>query len=165
MPIYEFYCSDCHTIYSFLSHSVNTEKRPACPKCGRPELERKLSLFAISKGRKEEDSEGMPDVDESKLERAFESMAGDLDNLDEEDPRAAAGLMRRLFDATGMQMGRGMEEAIRRMEAGEDPEAVEAEMGDVLENEDPLLAKGKPNLKAIRQRFLPPKVDPTLYEL
>jgi putative FmdB family regulatory protein len=165
MPIYEFYCSDCHTIYNFLSRSVNTEKRPSCPKCGRPELERQISLFAISKGRKDEASEGMPDVDEAKMEQAFESMAGELDGLDEEDPRAAARLMRRLFDASGMRMGQGMEEAIRRMEAGEDPEKIESEMGDLLENEEPLLAKGGGNLKAIRQRLLPPRVDKTLYEL
>jgi hypothetical protein len=58
-----------------------------------------------------------------------------------------------------------MEEAIRRMEAGDDPEQIEAEMGDVLEGEEPLISKGKPNLKLLRQRFLPPKVDEALYEL
>ncbi len=50
MPVYEFYCADCHTVYNFFSQSVNTAKRPTCPKCGRPELERRASLFAISKG-------------------------------------------------------------------------------------------------------------------
>jgi putative FmdB family regulatory protein len=164
MPIYEFYCADCHTIFNFLSRVVNTEKHPACPKCARPELERRMSVFAISKGRKEE-SEEAPDMDDAQMERAFESMAGELDSLDEDDPRAAGRLMRKLFDASGMQMGHGMEEAIRRMEAGEDPEQIEAEMGDVLEGEEPLISKGKPNLKLLRQRFLPPKVDEALYEL
>jgi putative FmdB family regulatory protein len=163
MPIYEFYCTDCHTIFNFFSRTVNTEKRPACPKCGRPELERKISLFAISKGRKE-DSEGMPEVDEDKLERAFESMAGEMDDLDSEDPRAAARMMRKLFDVSGMRMGSGMEEALRRMEAGEDPEQIEAEMGDVLENEEAWFEGGKPSAQALRRRFLPPQVDETFYE-
>jgi putative FmdB family regulatory protein len=165
MPVYEFYCRDCHTIFNFYSRTVNTEKRPDCPRCGRPELERQVSLFAISKGRKEEAQDGMPDMDDAQLERAFESMAGDLDQLDEEDPRAAARMMRKLFDATGMRMGPGMEEAMRRMEAGEDPEQVEAEMGDVLESEEPFFDQGKPNLKALRRRFLRPQVDETFYEL
>jgi hypothetical protein len=26
MPMYEFYCPDCNTIFTFLSKSVNTEK-------------------------------------------------------------------------------------------------------------------------------------------
>ena len=33
MPIYEFYCRKCNTIYNFFSRSVNTEKIPFCPKC------------------------------------------------------------------------------------------------------------------------------------
>ena len=35
MPIYEFYCSGCHTILSFLARTPNTRKRPACPHCGK----------------------------------------------------------------------------------------------------------------------------------
>lgn len=37
------------------------------------------------------------------------------------------------MDTTGMRMGEGMEEAMRRMEAGEDPGKVEEELGDVLD--------------------------------
>ncbi|MDP3283707.1 MAG: zinc ribbon domain-containing protein, partial [Desulfobacterales bacterium] len=33
MPIYEFYCQDCNTIYNFFSKSVNTKKSPNCPMC------------------------------------------------------------------------------------------------------------------------------------
>ena len=164
MPIYEFYCLDCHTVFNFFSRRVNTEKRPACPKCGRPELERKLSSFAISKGQKE-DTGDLPDLDDSKMEQALASMAGEMENVDEDDPRAAARMMRRLFDASGLRMGSGMEEAIRRMEAGEDPDQIEAEMGDVLENEDPLSPERKTTLKGLRQRLLPPTVDDQLYEL
>jgi len=43
MPIYEFYCEPCHTIYNFFSRSVNTGKRPACPKCGQGELVERYS--------------------------------------------------------------------------------------------------------------------------
>ncbi len=60
----------------------------------------------------------------------------------------------------------GMEEALKRMEAGEDPEKIEAEMGDVSE-EDPFTAEaaGKKSLKGLRRGPLPPSVDPNLYEL
>jgi hypothetical protein len=34
MPIYEFYCEDCHTIFNFFSKNVNTTKKPN----GRPAL-------------------------------------------------------------------------------------------------------------------------------
>ena len=60
VPVYEFYCADCHTIFKFLSRRVNTEKSPACPQCGRPELDRQISIFAISKGASK-DAEGDDD--------------------------------------------------------------------------------------------------------
>jgi putative FmdB family regulatory protein len=161
MPVYEFYCPDCHMIFNFLARRVNTEKRPGCPKCSKPDLERRVSLFAISKGRKESDEEPMPD-----MEQAMEAMAREADGLDEEDPRQVAGLMRKLYDATGMNLGPGMEEAIRRMEAGEDPDKIEEEMGDIMEEEDPFSGEGvKRGLKSLTKRHLPPQVDDTLYEL
>jgi hypothetical protein len=98
--------------------------------------------------------------------KAMEAMAGDMDGVDEEDPRQAAQMMRKLFDATGLKLGAGMEEAIRRMEAGEDPDRIEEELGDVIEAEDPFGASpGKGMIKDLKRRFLPPKVDETLYEL
>ena len=166
MPVYEFYCGDCHVVLNFLSRRVNTEKRPECPHCGRAALERQVSLFAISKGRKESDGDdGLPDLDEADLEQAMGALAAEAEGMDEEDPRAVARMMRKLYDATGMDLGDGMEEAIRRMEGGEDPDKVEEEMGDLLEGEDPFSGSGKKRLKGLRRRLLPPRVDDTLYEL
>jgi putative FmdB family regulatory protein len=178
MPIYEFYCRHCHRVFNFLSRAVDTEKTPACPRCGGTGLTRRASAFAISRGRKEEpkpESPG-PDIDEARLERAMQALAGEMDSLDENDPRQGAHLMRRLFEATGVPVAGGMEEALRRMEAGEDPEKIEEDMGDVLE-EDPfgglLGGEGeergpddeqKKNVGRLR-RMLPPSVDPELYEM
>jgi putative FmdB family regulatory protein len=164
MPIYEFYCSDCHRIFNFFSSRVNTEKQPDCPKCGRGGLERQVSMFAISKGRKEADADPMPDLDDAKMEAAMEALAGEAEGIDEENPRQVANLMRKLYAATGMKLGAGMEEAIRRMEAGEDPDAIEEQMGDLLEGEEELTA-GAAGLKGFRRKFLPPAHDDTLYEL
>ncbi len=161
MPVYEFYCADCHAIYNFYSRGVNTKRRPACPTCGRPELERKASTFAISRGLQKN---LVPDLDESRLERALTSMAGELHGIDETNPRAAAGMMRKLFGASGLSLGAGMEEALRRMEAGEDPERVEAEMADVLEQEEPLAESSRKHLQELR-RLLPPRTDQTWYPL
>ena len=166
MPIYEFYCSDCHTIYNFRSKKVNTEKRPDCPGCGQPKIKRQISLFSISKGLTENADDSIPDIDETKLERAMESMAGEMEGVNEEDPKQVAHLMRKLYDATGLGMGSGMEEAINRMEAGEDPDKVGEEMGDILDGEDPFVKKDKKKILAgLKRKFLPPTVDETLYAL
>ena len=166
MPVYEFYCPDCHMIFNFLSRRVDTEKRPDCPKCRRSKLGRQVSLFAISKGRKESDEDPLPDVDEARMEQAMEALAAEADGLNEDDPRQMARLMRKLYGATGMNLGQGMEEAIRRMEAGDDPDKIEEEMGDIMEQEDPFSGEGPAKgLKSIRKKYLRPRVDDTLYEL
>jgi putative FmdB family regulatory protein len=162
MPVYEFYCAVCHTIYNFLSSRVNTEKRPACPRCGRPELDRQVSRFAVSRGQKEEPVEGMPDLDEARLEKAMLSMAGELEGMDENDPRQMARFMRRLTEATGMNLGSGMEEAISRLEAGEDPEMLESEMGELFDVENPFTTEG---VKRLKRKYTPPAHDDTLYAL
>jgi putative FmdB family regulatory protein len=171
MPIYEFYCSVCHRVFSFLSRSVDTRKVPACPRCGQPRLERRVSSFAISKRRAEDPAPATApaDFDESRLEQAMESMAGDLESVDENDPRQGARLMRRMFEASGMPVGAPMEEALRRMEAGEDPERIEQEMGDVLGGDDAggeaAPEAGVTGRLARLRRRAPPSVDPELYEM
>lgn len=164
MPIYEFYCDQCHTIFSFLSRKVNTEKVPSCPRCGKEQLSRKVSLFAVSGGAKK-DEEGGEDLpfDEAKMEKAVEALAGEAESINEDDPRQAASLMRRLSDMTGIEYGEKMQEALGRMEAGEDPEAVEAEMGDALESEDPFVLPAKKGKGGGRRRQ--PARDDNLYEL
>lgn len=162
MPIYEFYCPQCHMIFSFFSRTINTEKIPPCPKCDRSKLERQMSSFAVIRGLKEDQDDGLPDIDESKLEQAMTALASEAENINEDDPRQAAQLMRKLTDMTGLELGSGMEEALRRMEAGEDPEQIEAEMGDLLGDEDPLVFQGQ---KKGARRKPPPRKDDKLYEL
>ena len=139
MPIYEFYCPDCHTVYNFLAKSIQVTRKPKCPRCGKPDLERQVSRFAISKGRAEnqDSAEDIPDIDEDRMEQTMSQLASEMEGVNEDDPRQMARMMRKLFNSTGMQLNDGMEEAIRRMEAGEDPDKVEDEMGDVLEGADP----------------------------
>ena len=161
MPIYEFYCSDCHTIYSFFSPRVNTEKQPACPKCEKRDLSRRVSIFAVSKGRTEDENGDLPDIDESKMERALQMMEQEAGHLDEDDPKQAARLMKKLCDSAGLDMGPGMEQAMRRLESGEDPDQIEAELGDVLENEDPFFASKKGGLSRLKA----PAKDDTIYDL
>lgn len=167
MPIYEFYCQDCHRIYNFLSKSVTPARQPACPRCGRADLERRPSTFAVSRGASEPGEAGEdslpPGMDEEKLARAMASVEGDAGDLDGEDPKAAARMMRRVWETAGLKLGPGMEEAFRRMEAGEDPESIEADMGDTLQSEDPFV--GLPGTARGAKRRLPPAVDPELHEL
>jgi putative FmdB family regulatory protein len=167
MPVYEFYCGDCHAIFNFLSRTVNPARRPTCPRCGRPQLERQVSRFAISKNRPEPVGDGLPaGLDEEKMEQAMLALAGEMDGVDENDPRAMAHFMRKFSAMTGMQLGEEAHEALRRLETGEDPEQIEAEMGDLFGGEgdlDGLFGKGK--LASFKRRLAPPEHEETLYPL
>ena len=141
MPEYEFFCGECNTIYQFFSKTINTSKIPNCPKCKSTQLERIASTFSAVTGSSDNDSnsDDLPQIDEAKMEKAMTSLAKEANRIDENDPRQAANLMRKLSKETGIKLGSGMEEALSRMEKGEDPDEIEKEMGDLLESEEPFL--------------------------
>lgn len=164
MPIYEFVCKDCNTIFNFYARTVNTTRRPMCPRCGKVKLERQISLFSTASGGAKKEEGGELPVDEAKMERAVEALASEADGMNENDPRQAAQLMRKFSKMTGMEFGSGMESALARLEAGEDPEKIESEMGEVLDGEDPFVTGGGKGAKGSRRKR-PMLRDNTLYEL
>ena len=67
--------------------------------------------------------------EESKLDgMADESFMAGLEN---EDPRALAGMMRKMSDETGEPLDPEMHEVVQRLERGESPEAIEQSMPDL----------------------------------
>ena len=56
----------------------------------------------------------------------MEALASQADGIDENNPRQTAELMRKFSAMTGLRLGDKMEDALARMEAGEDPESLRA---------------------------------------
>lgn len=141
MPIYEFACPKCRRIFSFLSKRINPDRVPVCPKCGHKKLKKEVSRFAMSRGLKEPaaktgagaDGPPMPDMDDPRIERAMMEMERDMEGLDDNNPKHMAHMMRKMKDLMPAgTMPKELDIAIKRLEAGEDPEKIEADMGDVL---------------------------------
>jgi len=141
MPIYEFACSKCRRIYSFLSKRVNPRQLPECPKCGNKKLAKQLSQFAMTRGLTEApaatpaeaDGPPMPDLDDPRVERAMLEMERDMAGLDENNPKHMAHMMKKMKDLLPPgAMPKELDVAIKRLEAGEDPDKIEADMGDLL---------------------------------
>jgi putative FmdB family regulatory protein len=162
MPIYEFYCEPCNIIFNFFSSRINTTKIPSCPKCDR-DLKRQMSTFSTIGRAKEENDELPPGFDKSRMERALGELMGEAENINEDDPRQMAQFMRKFTEKSGLDLGDSMQEAISRLEAGEDPEKIEAEMGDIFEGEDPLAMMKKKGGRGVRSSR--PLRDETLYDL
>jgi putative FmdB family regulatory protein len=141
MPIYEFACPKCRVIFNFFSQRVSPKHLPTCPKCGNKKMQKQMSTFAMTRGAKESvgtadspaDAENMPNLDDPRVQRVMNEMERDMEHLDENNPKHMAHMMRKMKDLMPPgSMPKEMETAIKRLEAGEDPEKIEADMGDVL---------------------------------
>jgi len=136
MPIYEFLCPACNRIYSFHSFKVNPGKVPSCPKCDADDLQRVPSRFGVAAHKKTGgDGGGGDELEDPRLEREMMKFAAELEGMDENDPRQMAAAVRRMTELAGEPVTPAMEEMIRRLEAGEDPERIEEELGDAIEEE------------------------------
>ena len=173
MPIYEFYCPDNHRIYSFFARSLaHAGKTPRCPDNTKHRMERMISSFSVT-GRAKEKADAPPGggFDDARMEAAMSQMEREFSSMDSEnpDPRQMAHMMRRMSDLTGEKVPAQMEEMIRRMEAGEDPEKLEAEMGDVMGDDGAGVDGTDEGSKALRARLRrlrrQPDRDPVLYEM
>jgi putative FmdB family regulatory protein len=142
MPIYEFACPKCRKIFSFLSKRLNPDRLPVCPKCGNENLEKQISRFAMTRGLSEpgtggetggDDEGSMPNLDDPRMARAMAEMEREMEHMDENNPKHMARMMRKMKDLMPPgSMPKELDVAIKRLEAGEDPEKIEADMGDLL---------------------------------
>ena len=124
-------------------------------------LKRQMSIFSSPRTGDQESDIPFSDMDESKVEQAMNMLMGEAQKVDENDPKAQVSLMRKLADATGLKFGPGMEDALRRIEEGEDPEQVGEEMDNMDEDELFLprdRGRGHSNMNKVR-------VDEKLYYL
>ena len=124
-----------------------------------------MSTFAtIGKAKEAEGDDPLAGLDEARMEQAMAGLMREAEHLNENDPRQMANLMRKFADTTGLNLGAPMEEAIARMERGEDPEQIEQEMGDLMAGDEPF------GLEAIKKKMSAglrrqPLHDDRLYEL
>lgn len=182
MPIYEFYCPDNHTIYSFLGKSsLYASVVPRCPADPSFRMVRIVSEFAAPRKRTPVTGAGAAgqDQDDARIETAMAQMEREFGSMDPDnpDPRALAGMMRRMAEISGEKIDARMEEVCRRLEEGADPESLEDEYGDLLTEEpaEESSATGDDQAKGGEReaaapaskpliRLRPPKRDPNLYD-
>jgi hypothetical protein len=137
MPIYEYYCPDNHTIYQFYAKTLAQGRTiPRCPDNPKFRMKKIVSAFAVTKGGKgDESAETKPSIDvgdaaeDARMEAAMGAMEKEFANVDENDPKAMARMMRRMSDLTGEKIDGEMEEVVRKLEEGADPDSLEEQMG------------------------------------
>ncbi|HYP17221.1 MAG TPA: FmdB family transcriptional regulator [Opitutus sp.] len=137
MPIYEYYCPDNHTIYQFYAKTLaQGQTIPQCPHNPQFRMVKMLSQFAVTSVGKKDDAAASAENstpsdpgEDARMEAAMGAMEREFANVDENDPRAMARMMRRMSELTGEKIDGEMEEVVRKLEEGTDPEALEEELG------------------------------------
>ncbi|HST03385.1 MAG TPA: zinc ribbon domain-containing protein [Chloroflexia bacterium] len=134
MPIYEYRCAGCKRRVNvfFPSFSVAERRTEAgeveCPNCGSKYLSRLMSKAYMVRGGG--GGEGGGEFDDGGDMGDMEGMNGMFEGLDDADPRSVARWARRMQDNLGGEMNLGPEfdQALSRIESGEDPDKVMEDM-------------------------------------
>ena len=155
MPIYEFYCTPCNTLFNFFARKVDTKTLPPCPKCGVA-LSRAVSQVAYVQGGGDGGDDGLGDVrlDESRMDKALENIGGDIDSLGD-----SADMMQKFSEASGLKFNKDIRDALERISSGENPDSVSQDLDEILASGTEAFAPDK------SRRHTPPQKDATLYDL
>lgn len=150
MPIYEFYCAENHTVYQFYAKTLAQGKIiPKCPDNPAFSMVKLLSEFAVtspgksgkppSGGDAGSENHSAGAADDPRMEAAMNAMEREFSHVDENDPRAMGRMMRRMAELTGEKIDGEMEEVVRKLEEGADPDSLEEQLGggEVGENDFP----------------------------
>ena len=184
MPIYEYYCPDNHTVYQFFAKTLAQGKVvPKCPHNPKFRMRKLVSSFAVTGGGKSdaEPPAAMPATsggpEEARMDAAMGAMEREFSSVDENDPRAMGRMMRRMAELTGEQIEGEMEEVVRKLEEGADPDSLEESLGGAepgADGGDPYgEGPGGPEPKStdpkeprhrFRVRRTAPRRDPQLYD-
>lgn len=181
MPIYEFYSPDTNKIYSFYARRLyDPIPIPRCPDGKDYRMQRLVSRFSFIGRAKDPQEEKPASENDDSLdplqEAALEQMAKEFENIGdaEPDPKTLGRMMRRMLEISGQKAPAEMDEMLRRLEKGEDPEKLEEEFSDFLDSFDESVLGGEESgesnqketvraVKAIIRRSQPIR-DPHLYE-
>lgn len=125
MPAYDFRCLDCqHRMVLRFSYAEYATAEKRCTRCGSLNLRRVITKVAIAKS----ESSRFADLDDDSV----------LDDLADADPATLGRFMRRMADETGEDLGEEFNTIVERLERGEDPESIEADLAvpeDALDDE------------------------------
>lgn len=115
MPIYDFRCQTCGAHVALrISYSDYDTTQPICPQCGQATLVRRITAVRVAKST------------EQRLDKLadFSRFA----DVDENDPRAMGRMLREMAAEAGEDLGGEFGAVVERLEAGDAPEAIEADL-------------------------------------
>lgn len=139
MPIYDYNCPDCGRKVNVFFRSIGAAEAAAevvCPRCGGKNLRRRAARVRVmrhvagaSVGTLADDD----DIDSDEPLDDFGGMGGMeqmMAGVDENDPRSIARFARQMQAQAGEDIDPEMDNALTRIERGEDPDKVLEDFGE-----------------------------------
>jgi putative FmdB family regulatory protein len=121
MPAYDYVCNSCKRRVVIVQSYREYGNAPVlCPYCGSEDLKRLINRVLIARS------------EESRLDSLSDPSR--WGNIDEEDPRAIARMMREMGKEMGEELPPEFDEAVDRLEAGQSPEEIEQSMPELGAN-------------------------------
>ncbi|MGI5835301.1 MAG: FmdB family zinc ribbon protein [Chloroflexota bacterium] len=114
MPIYEYRCADCGHVTSILVRTIGGEYTPKCEDCGSASMTRNVSRPGLIRSRNGNTQTGL---------------------LQPVNPREAIRRMGDMYNSSGSDPGRGFNEVVRRVEAGDSPNELKEAISEARRNE------------------------------
>ena len=123
MPTYEYRCYDCQKRVSvYQTYEDYGRVSVACPVCGGSNLERLISRVRVAKS------------EDSQLDDLADP--GAWGDIDENDPKSMARMMRKMGQEMGEDMPPEFGEVVDRLESGQSPQEIEESMPDLGGSDD-----------------------------
>jgi len=122
MPVYEFYCKPCHTIFNFYSKTVrSSEDSPVCPRCSGG-LNKRVSSFSVVESSKRVKSlEDLP-FNQQRLADGMKKFRAEHERLQDENPSRAASMMKKFSRWLGnVHLEEDKKRAMQRVLDSEEP--------------------------------------------
>ncbi len=101
MPIYEYRCGDCGHVTTIFVRMPGGARDPKCEECGGGAMTRNVSRPGLIRSR---------------------SGAAESGSLRPVNPREAIRQMSEMYNSSGSDPGRGFNDVVRRVEAGDSPQ-------------------------------------------
>ncbi|BHH82949.1 FmdB family zinc ribbon protein [Desulforhopalus sp. 52FAK] len=163
MPIYEYFCTDCNVVFSFMSSKVAPSKIPDCPRCSSGAMIKQLSAFTTPANS----SSGNGTFDEDRVESAFTHLLEKAEHVSEHNACEVGGLLESFTKECGYEYTGEMRDKLSNMSTARStpceitPHELLMKKGDSSVSLD----AAKTEISDATVVANPPEIDPNIYKL
>jgi NAD-dependent SIR2 family protein deacetylase len=137
VPVYEFLCEPCNTLFSFYSKIMRSSADcPACPRCGGVLHKRVTAFSVVERSRSVKSLENLP-FNEQRLADGMKKFRAEHARLRDENPARADAMLKKFSRwLGGAHLEEDRKRALQRVLESDEPDARKLEEFESLAHPD-----------------------------